>query len=250
MEKLDSLRIHLTPENEDQITLEILHVSKELAETFAIFYQPRFHPIVKPLLRKSSVSKLNRFYNELYGILGHGFSVHLNLSLTARSNNTDTTHSGVLTNGQHHYSNGTTNNNHNNNNALQLNLPSNRTRQRDGDKKQDGSISGELNPKEGVVTNKSQNNETATSAKNENNQNLKHSTDSSLGQITFISKWRKKKSSVKPGNVLNTDWKTLGTRPLVGQLNKKSRSIHKSLTLNSKKKKRTMKRKVFLTLLL
>ena len=246
LEKLDSLRTILTPDSEDQITLEILHVSKELAETFAIFYQPRFQHVVKPLLRKSSVSKLNRFYKDLYGILGDGFSVHLNLSLSARSNNTDgSTHNGVLTNGHHHHhSNGTTNNI--NNNALHLKLPSNKTRQQDGDKKQDGSINnGDLKPKEGTMTNNSQN-ETAT-ADAESDQHLKLSSSSSLGQITFTSKWNKKKITLKPSNALTVTGMS-NMRPLVGQLNKKSKSIHKSLTLSSKKKKRIMKRKVFLTL--
>ena len=245
LEKLDSLRTLLTPDSEDQITLEILHVSKELAETFAIFYQPRFQHVVKPLLRKSSVSKLNRFYKDLYGILGDGFSVHLNLSLSACSNNTvASTHNGVLTNG--HQSNGTTNNT--NNNTLQLKLPSNKTRQQGGDKKQDGSINSDLKLKEGTITNNSQNSETATGdVENESDQHSKLSTGSSLGQITFTSKWNKKKTSLKPCNAL-TITRTGNMRPLVGQLNKKSKSIHKSLTLSSKKKKRIMIRKVFLTL--
>lgn len=249
LEKFDSLRTHLTPDSEDQITLEILHVSKELAETFAIFYQPRFQSIIKPLLRKSSVSKLNRFYNDLYEILGDGFSLHLNLPFNFRSNTPDTSLSGVLNNGHQYHSNSTTNNY--NNNVLQLKLPSSKNRQQSGDKKHDGSISSDLKAKEETVISNSQNNETNT-VENKNYQFFKHCTNSSLGQITFTPKWHKKKTSLKHNNVLNDGWKMgMGSRPLIRQLNKRSRNIHKSLTLTSKRKRNIItKRKLFLTLLL
>ena len=242
MEKLDSLRKHLTPESEESITPEILHVCKELAETFSIFYQPRFQPVVKPLLRKGSTSKLNRFYNELYAILGDSFTVHLNLNLAARNNNTDTSLT-VVSNGNSNHGTNSTSNNNSNNNVLQLKLPLNKTRQ--NDKYQDGSISNELKFKEPATIYDGKE-KRVKEIPNEKQQ--KHSTESSLGKITLTSKWSKK-SFVEPSNVLSDDWTVrVGTKPLIRQLDKKSRNIHKSLTVSCKKKRYSVNRKVFLTL--
>ena len=243
LEKFDLLRKYLLvgrddgDEEEKDVTLEILHVRKEFSETFSIFYQPRCQPVVKPLLRKSAVAKLNKFYIDLHDILGESFSIHLNLN-AARNSNSELL-SQTLTS-----SCSTSNHsNSNNNNTLQLKLPSNK-------KSQDVESNSIVAVVPMSVDQKTSNNLSKSFLKRSQEVCNTSSVKSSLGHITLNSKWCK--SFVKSGNILSpllSSEKMVGTGTAVnGKLNKRSRGIHKSFVGRYKNRNRLLYQKVFLTL--